>query len=467
MKKIIGAVIFLSIMTGIIYNLNQVMLNRESDGSIQLYDFYELEKDRVDVLCIGSSHVYYGYNTCQLYDDYGIASYLLSSSGQPVWVSYYLLEEALKSQQPKLVLFDTGTLFRREEDFQPSSWEVLIGMKPSRTKWNALKEVSSYDPTLDAASAFFTFPYYHTRFLSLTRQDYEGMEDMRYMGYKPRFGTISESELEDAQKAESDYKAGITARTEKYLLKMMQLCRDQNIPMAIANTPYANLSDAKRKANAYIKTLADQYDIPVLEGNDLTREMQIRFSDDLLDPSHLNYDGSVKFTAYLGEWLKDRYNLPDRRGETQYQKWEETSALMRHVELNEQRLMEAQTAGAYLQILEEWADSLVTICWNPNGKAQIYDSGRCIFERQAGSDYSEYFPVGDSDLTVSCVDGQIEVLLNNKKFCFLQDGLNILVYDKIAERLMDGIGLKGEGSMQIIREQETNQTNQINQDMEE
>ncbi len=460
MKKIIRAVIFLSIMAGAIYSLNHVMLNRESDGSIQLYDFYELEKDRVDVLCIGSSHVYYGYNTCQLYDDYGIASYLLSSSGQPVWVSYYLLEEALKSQQPKLVLFDTGTLFRREEDFQPSSWEVLLGMKPSRTKWKALKEVSSYDPTLDTASAFFTFPYYHTRFLSLTRQDYEGTEEIRYMGYKPRFGTITESELENAQKAESGRRGGITERAEKYLLKIMRLCRDRNIPMAIANTPYANLSDAKRKANAYIKTLADQYDIPVLEGNDLTREMQIRFSDDLLDPSHLNYDGSVKFTAYLGEWLKDRYSLPDRRGEKQYQKWEETSARMRHVELNGQRLMEAQTADAYLRILEEWADDLVTVCWNQNGKAQVYDGGRCIFEGPLGQEYSEYFAVGDSDLTVSCVDGQIQVLLNNEPFCFSQDGLNILVYDKIAEQLLDGIGLEGEDSMQIVRKQEKEQEEQ-------
>ncbi len=118
--------------------LNYMTLNRKSEGCIQLADFYELDKNQVDVLCIGSSHVYYGINTCQLFEDYGIASYLLASPGQPVWISYYLLEEALKTQYPRLVVLDIGTLYRKEEDFGAYSWETVISMKPSKTKWGAI-----------------------------------------------------------------------------------------------------------------------------------------------------------------------------------------------------------------------------------------------------------------------------------------------------------------------------------------
>ena len=55
-----------------------------------LYDFYRfVEKDTIDVLCIGSSHVYCGINPVQMYDDYGIAAYNLASGSQALW--YVLL----------------------------------------------------------------------------------------------------------------------------------------------------------------------------------------------------------------------------------------------------------------------------------------------------------------------------------------------------------------------------------------
>ncbi len=144
-KIVFRMLCFWCVLGGMVLALNHVTLNRSSEGCIQLADFYKLDEEEVDVLCIGSSHVYYGINTCQLYDDYGIASYLLASPGQPVWISYYLLEEALKTQKPRLVIFDIGTLFRKEEDFGSYSWETLISMKPSQTKWNAIQAVNQYE----------------------------------------------------------------------------------------------------------------------------------------------------------------------------------------------------------------------------------------------------------------------------------------------------------------------------------
>ena len=195
MKKACRAILFAGLMAVLTMTLNYLTLNRSSEGCIQLHDFYGLEENRADLLCIGSSHVYYGINTCLLFEDYGIASYLLASPGQPVWISYYLLEEALKTQEPEMVLYDTGTLLQKEDDFGAYSWETLISMKPSLTKWNALKAVNRYGEVLDMAAAFFSFPYYHSRFLSLGEQDYRNLELVRYHGYKPDFGVISESEL--------------------------------------------------------------------------------------------------------------------------------------------------------------------------------------------------------------------------------------------------------------------------------
>ena len=209
MRKICKTAVFFTVMTCMTFLMNHLTLNRTSEGCIQLSDFYQLEKNQTDVLCIGSSHVYYGINTCLLYDDYGIASYLLASPGQPVWISYYLLEEALKTQSPGLVIFDIGTLFQKADDFGSSSWETLISMKPSLTKWNALKAVNRYGEVLDTIGAFFTFPYYHMRSLSLDEQDYKNTELIRYNGYRPAFDVISESELAKWEKGKSQIQTAL------------------------------------------------------------------------------------------------------------------------------------------------------------------------------------------------------------------------------------------------------------------
>lgn len=336
MRKAVRAVVFFIILAGLVMVLNNLTLNRRSEGCIQLSEFYEMEEDSIDLLCIGSSHIYYGINTCRLYDEYGIASYLLASPGQPVWLSYYLLEEALKTQEPELVLFDIGTLYRKEEDFGAYSWETLISMKPSYTKWKAIQAVNQYQECVDAVGAFLSFPYYHTRYAALTSEDFENTQEIRYHGYKPDFTVITEKELkkwEGAVQGITDtlvYPKGekpITERTEEHLRKLIDLCQEKDIPLLLVNAPYANEVDEKREADAYISRIAQEYGVPLIYGNNFRQEMQIDFAADLLDASHLNYYGSVKYTDYLAAWIDENCSLPDRRGNEGYQSWQEASEL--------------------------------------------------------------------------------------------------------------------------------------------
>lgn len=359
MKHICRGILFLCLIAALSIGLNQMTLNRKSEGCMQLSDFYRLPEHCVDVLCVGSSHVYYGINTCLLYDTYGIASYLLASPGQPVWLSYYLLEEAFKTQSPELVVFDIGTLFRKEEDFGAYSWETLISMKPSLSKWNAIQAVNQYKQCLDQVGAFFSFPYYHSRYATLTSADYKEEDRVRYNGYKPEFTAISQKELEkwadviqqygqakeadEVRRTEWDTEIvnclgkqpeaasavpdAITERTEHYLRKLIEFCQEREVMLLLVNSPFANQAEEKREAGAYIWAVAGEYDVPLLEGNYLVDEMQIVFAQDLLDASHLNYYGSVKYTDYLAEWMQENCRLADRRGDKRYEGWEQESAL--------------------------------------------------------------------------------------------------------------------------------------------
>lgn len=442
MKRLFSTLFIICMITAVGFTLNSVTKNRTSQGCIQLTDFYRLPEQTVDVLCIGSSHVYYSIHAPRLYDRYGMAAYLLASPGQPVWISYYFLEEALKTQSPRLVVFDVCTLYRREADAGSASWPSLISMKLSVRKWKAIRAVNQEGKQLDSIAAFFSFPYYHTRYDELNRQDYENTKRVRYNGYFPSFERISESELsqwKDADRTNPGLAEPLAARAETYLRRLIELCQKKELPLLLVNSPYLNQTLEKQKAYNYVSLIAQEYGVPYLDGNYI-EEMQIDFKEDLLEASHLNYFGSIKYTDYLAGWMKQHYLIPDRRGNAGYRSWEETSRKFRHQQLYTRVLKQIQTQKAYLEAVQQLDECTVVFYDKKSGAAAVCENGKKVFEGAPDSDYFRHFDLGYSDLAVGCSSGNLSVRLDRKEYLFAQDGLNVLVYDKIAKRVIDGAG---------------------------
>jgi hypothetical protein len=71
----------------------------KTSSTSRLDDFYHnVDKNTIDVLCVGSSHMGSGINPVQMWDDYGISAYSIWGGSQAVWFSYYYLLEALKNR---------------------------------------------------------------------------------------------------------------------------------------------------------------------------------------------------------------------------------------------------------------------------------------------------------------------------------------------------------------------------------
>ncbi len=448
-KKAAGCFFIVTMIFMLASVLNQLTLNRTSQGCIQLRDFYKLEENTVDALFIGSSHVYYSVQTCKLYDDHGIASYLLASPGQPVWMSYYFLEEALKTQTPKLVVFDICTLYQKRADVGDSSWPSLISMKPSVTKWKAIQAVNSEGKQLDAVGAFFSFPYYHTRYADLTKQDFYNTKHVRYNGYYPDFTKMSKKEAKEWEqknqnKTGFDKIGTITERTERYLRKLIELCEDRNVQLLVVNAPYANHTLEKQQAYNYIYKIIQEYGVPFLDAN-YDRRLDIDYAQDLFEPSHLNYQGSVKYTDYLAQIITDSFELPDRREDAQYRHWEKVSTLFAHNEINRRALKTADTLQEYVQMLEEMEDCVIVAFRDPGKGAAVYDNGVRIFAGRPNSRYFQHFDLKKADLAIRGSRGSVKVFVDKKAYAYTENGLNIVVYDKVAGRVIGGAGFDEEG----------------------
>ena len=107
MKKIIIKVsIFILIFTISISYLNNIFLYKSGHRSKLYQGLYMNQETDYDILLMGSSHMNGGVNPNILWNEYGITSFNYATGGQPIDVTYYLLKEALKMHDSKIVVLD-------------------------------------------------------------------------------------------------------------------------------------------------------------------------------------------------------------------------------------------------------------------------------------------------------------------------------------------------------------------------
>ena len=116
-KTVIKASILIICILAVVYTVDIILTPKyfyddEWPTTATYLDFYDLERDSVDVLFMGSSHAGSFFNPQILYDTYNIVSYNLSSEQQSMLVTYYWLKEALRYQSPKVVILDTHMMHR-------------------------------------------------------------------------------------------------------------------------------------------------------------------------------------------------------------------------------------------------------------------------------------------------------------------------------------------------------------------
>lgn len=74
LRRIAGTVLFF--VTGILIfcGISEALRRKTAEATDMVHSFYEIEEDTLDVLFLGSSHLYYGVQPNELWRDYGIAS---------------------------------------------------------------------------------------------------------------------------------------------------------------------------------------------------------------------------------------------------------------------------------------------------------------------------------------------------------------------------------------------------------
>ena len=327
LKKICICLLKVLLIIFLVLSFNLIMMpkyiNENQDGRI-IAEMYR-EKISPDVVFIGSSTVYSGISPVALYEGFGLTSYILASSSQTSWDSYYVLEESLKHFAPKLVVFDIGFL-TTEEDYveEVSNRKLFDYMRPSLNKYRAVNAAMSEE--IESISSY-AFPVlrYHTRYNDLS------FDDFKYAFYKPNvtyngyiMSLLMSAELPEERSMAEAADFVLNNKNRDYLMRIITLCKDKDIDLLLIKTPSYQ---AKWGYNfeTEINNVAIANNLTYIDFDLYSNDMDINYYTDSPDNGgHLNLLGAEKFSYYLGNILMSSFDIPDRRVDEKYKSiWEE------------------------------------------------------------------------------------------------------------------------------------------------
>lgn len=472
-KSSIRIVCFLLILLLVLGFWNGVFKVKHGDGIYDLKKFYELDRDTVDVLVLGSSHAFQAFNTGTLWDEYGISSFILGGAVQPMWNSYYYLKEALKTQSPKLILLEGyGSSFTFDYGEDSQIIKNTFGLRWSLDKVNAILASAPRERWWEF---LLSYSQYHTRYKELNSTDFlPDQGNPLFFDWKGFGCAMQTTPLEAIDARTITGTLELTEKTEKYYRAIVELAREAGIPIEVIVSPFSSIGEEQQKRFNRAGEIAAELDVPYLNCNLLVEEIGIDYATDVPDTEHLNYRGNRKFTKYIGNYLKGKYELPDHRGETKYATWQRNADYIRHI-ISNQELKEASDLSSILPKIQDpsyWifvsADGSCDLSsanasllleslgirektanglWHVQGGKVLWQSSAEEPERYLRTELHDFH------LLQQCTDGIAvnSVIMDRESFKKVEHGVNVLVYDTVSWKIVDQFGLDAANAYQVVR----------------
>ena len=303
------AILVLTVLLGLLQALVVPKYRTNPEGAL-IEEYYD-EAGGHDVLFIGDCEVYESIVPAILWEKYGISSYVRGSGQQLAWHSYYILEDSLRYETPKAVVFNVLSLKYGEPQSEAFNRMTLDGMKWSSSKISAIRA----SMTEDESFVDYLFPLlrFHSRVTELTKDDFRYMFDaptVSQSGYLMQTGIEPMTEEQIPPRLRDNI---LPETAMEYLEKMRLLCEENGVELILMKAPTNSWAywwydewDEQVREYATEKQLTYYNLIPE------TENIGIDYTTDTYDKGvHLNVYGAEKTTDYFGKILKEKHGLGD------------------------------------------------------------------------------------------------------------------------------------------------------------
>ena len=320
-KKVISFILFFVILFFVLGITYKVLKWKDTTGNYMssVDQLYNTDDNLIDVVFVGSSHVYCDIYPAIIWEKTGISAFNMSVSGQDKDSSYHHLVELLKTQSPKVVFVDLFGLTFDKHDVEGNLYRNLLSMKASKNSVSLVKDY--FKGTDEKVNDYITrWPIIHTRYKELTKLDYFDFKPNTFMrGEELIFdvGTAYSSPSIDAP-----FNPGILSdRNYEWLNSLYELSLKEGFELVLFKTPFFSEPYNQSIIDA-ASVFAEENDLAFLDLNKHISEIGLEYSTDFYDSNHTNAYGAVKLSGFISDYLTRNYDLKDHRGDSKYWQWD-------------------------------------------------------------------------------------------------------------------------------------------------
>ncbi|WMC91661.1 SGNH/GDSL hydrolase family protein [Kineothrix sp. MB12-C1] len=318
-KSIIFIIIFIYILISVTY-----MIRTNGDVKDRFTGFYAEPDNTIDMVMIGSSPVYPYYSTPQLWGEYGITAYPISTNLQRPVAAPYLVEEVRKTQNPSLYVFEMRMYTAREGDLVNNMAYTRGVTDNMKYSWNRIKTINAMvEDKAERYTYYFDIFKYHSNWKTIVLP--KQMASFRYELLDERKGYVPTDEVGPCEAYDTSMiedKLSMPAEQEEHLYELLDYLKKERLQALFILSPTV-MEEEKQMMYNYMEDIIESYGYEFLNMNNYYEEIGIDFATDFSDyGGHTNALGAEKCTVFLADYIQANYSLADRRGNKGYETWD-------------------------------------------------------------------------------------------------------------------------------------------------
>lgn len=322
MKKLLSSCVFFLILAFVLSSVYKVLEWKDtSEPYVSITEQLSNTKDDlIDLVFVGSSHIYCNVDPAYIWNEAGISSFDLSIAVMDKISCEYHLKELFKTQSPTVVCLDLYGLQYDRSNHPSYVYRNYLSMPISLESIQATRD---FQPDDGLINYILRWPIVHTRYKELQSFDFiHSPYSIFGRGHNYYFDIKAVEQDPDA--VSTSRVAELSDANKEWLDTMIDLCAEHGSQLFTIITPMVVTEDQQAIYNGAKQYLASR-GIECLDLNQSIEDIGLNYTSDFLDLDHLNAWGAKKLTSYLLKELTSRYTFSDHRGDSRYALWDENS----------------------------------------------------------------------------------------------------------------------------------------------
>lgn len=337
-KNLASCALFLVLVLIIFTRCTYLFRNTDRATRQNILGFYEEKEETLDVVFVGSSHVYRYWSPMEAWNLYGVTSYSYSVSTMSPLGIIPAIRDIGKRQEPQLYVVDVRAFLNRGNpeiieadernifDSLDLGWNRFLGIKYAAEKmeltWDemitAYIDIGQYHNNKDALAHELNWQLIDNRLNSSSDKD----------GFYKGFAIAAKHEtLNEKDNGLNDEVLSYNQVPETYI-ELLEYCKKKDIPLMLVSAPYIISYEKSMEINAMAQ-IAEDYGFDFLDCNRYYDEIGIDFMTDYYEISHVNILGAKKYTKFVGQYILDNYSISTHKNDAKYNSWDEIYARYR------------------------------------------------------------------------------------------------------------------------------------------